>query len=85
MKKLAVLFLLSFFLTKTYSQITKGNWLFGGNVSLSNEKDKNDFGSQLNQTEFEVAGNAGYFVVDKLAIGLRPDFFLLKQKQTSIL
>jgi hypothetical protein len=80
MKKLSlVLISLGFFIVSK-AQITKGNWLFGGNISLSNEKDKNDFGTQLNQTEFEISGNAGYFFINKLAAGLRPDFFFAKTK-----
>lgn len=40
MKKLKTLFLFTFFVTNLYSQITKGNWLIGGNVNVARTKPK---------------------------------------------
>lgn len=82
MRKLTILFLSTFLLTNSYSQITKSNWLWGGNISFSNTKYKSDLGQQLDETRIEISGNSGYFIIDKLAVGLRPDFFITKTKTT---
>lgn len=80
MIKFATLLLFTCLLTNSYSQITKGNWLIGGAISFSNDKDRNDFGSQLNETQIDISGNVGYFFIDKLSLGLRPDLLFAKTK-----
>src|SRR5690554_2282184 len=75
MKKLLVvipLFLL--FFGKANAQITKGNWMFGGNASFSNkENHQNKFesSSKVKHTEFDIKANAGYFFIDNLQAGVR--------------
>lgn len=71
MKKLFVsYFFISFFITAN-CQITRGNWLVGGNANfsssnqnLSNSTDKNS------STAFSILPNIGYFVADKFAFGI---------------
>ena len=56
------------------AQITKGNWLFGGTIGFSSDQPSNDYGKQTT-TIIQVMGNAGYFLKDKLATGLRPNLY----------
>lgn len=62
------------------AQITKGNWLWGGNISFSNEKDQNDIGTQLKESRIQVSGNVGHFFIDKLTLGLRPNYYFTRTK-----
>jgi hypothetical protein len=81
-QKFACLFVFSFLLTaSSYSQITKGFWMFGGNGSFENSKTNYPQG-QIKVTNIRISPNAGYFLVDKFAAGLRID--LLHTKGGSI-
>ena len=58
------------------AQITKGNWMVGGNGSFSSKKiTTNDaiggFSSVSTFRSIEISPNVGYFVINKLAFGLR--------------
>ncbi len=64
------------FLTSN-AQITKGNWMMGGNLSLSNNESESTTGSNtqtFKANKFNIDGSIGYFPIDKLAIGLSPSF-----------
>lgn len=70
------------FLT-TNAQITKGNWLMGGNGNLSftksEAKSNNTNGLTINSNSGETIGillepNVGYFIKDKFAMGLKIGF-----------
>lgn len=53
-----------------FSQITKTNWMVGGNAGFSFSNPNNgDFGNKV--TIVTIAPNIGYFFVDKFAAGLR--------------
>lgn len=64
--------LLTFTLT-TYSQITKGNWLVGGNGRFQSSKTYYQQG-QLKLTSINISPNIGYFIHDKIAGGLRLNY-----------
>lgn len=69
-----------FLLAKADAQITKGNWLVGGNFSYSKDKSMgNDVINSKSRT-VDIMPNAGYFVVDKLALGARLNVGSSKQK-----
>ena len=53
-------------------QITKGNWLVGGNGTFSRVQNSSTASAQFKQTDFEIRPLLGYFLKDKLAIGLAP-------------
>jgi hypothetical protein len=74
MKKTILLILISFtFYNNADSQITKGNWMIGGAASFKSSK--YDYGGvSLKQTIAQLSGDVGYFVIDKLAIGLKPGY-----------
>lgn len=55
-------------------QITKKNWLFGGNMNFSSSNYSSIIGSNT-YTVIRITGNAGYFVADKLAVGLKPNLY----------
>lgn len=71
LKSIAIAFL--FFTITTNAQITKGNWMVGGNASLSNKEtyNKNFSSDKGRTTEIEVSANVGYFIIDKLQGGVR--------------
>jgi hypothetical protein len=72
-QKFAFLFIFSVLLVPgSYSQITKGFWMFGGNGSFEHSKTTYPQG-QIKVTNIRVSPNAGYFLVDKFAAGLRVD------------
>jgi hypothetical protein len=78
--KMKTLFLLSsLFLTHViHAQITKSYWLVGGSGSFSSTGNNRVGGNK--ESRVQVAGDIGYFVVDKLALGLKPGFFRLKNR-----
>jgi hypothetical protein len=75
MNKIFTLFLCTLFAFNLKAQITKKNWLVGGNVGFSSSTTKV---GRLSTTANNVllTGNSGYFVIDKLAIGLQPEINL---------
>jgi hypothetical protein len=60
------------FIKTANSQITKGNWLVGGNASFSSLKSSSTATAQFKQTSVEISPVVGYFLNDKFAVGLRP-------------
>lgn len=61
----------------TNAQITKGNWLVGGNFRFSSEKaesSSNNFTTTQKGFGFNLTTDLGYFLKDKLAVGLVPTF-----------
>jgi hypothetical protein len=81
MRKL-LLFAFAVLCTKlSFAQITKGNLLLGGNISYTHSKPK-DFGIGTKTAYSYLDGtmNAGYFVVNKLAPGVRLSAIIGKTK-----
>ena len=54
-----------------FSQIKIGQYLLGGNISFESTKQQNDINSTFQSNDFDIAPNIGYFIVDKLAGGVR--------------
>ncbi len=65
---IAIIILLS---TKSYSQISKGNWLIGGDVKF-NYTANTVMDSKYSSTTLNINPQLGYFILDKFAVGLRP-------------
>lgn len=59
-------------------QLTKGNFLIGGNASFSSTKFKNTLTSNYTLTELNISPNIGYFFADKFAFGIRPGYSLTR-------
>jgi len=73
MHKATFLFFAFIFVIKNVnSQITMGNWLVNGTASFSKLQSSSTAITQFKQTNFQISPSLGYFLKDKLAIGLRP-------------
>lgn len=75
MQKIIFIFIcLVFYNINAYSQITKDTWMIGGSAGFRNSTYNNggDFSSK--QTIVELSGDIGYFIIDKLAVGLKPGY-----------
>jgi len=58
-----------------FSQISKGQWLVGGNAGFASYKN-----GDYKQTDITISPNAGYFFIDHFAGGLRVNFTSQKPK-----
>lgn len=75
MKTIKTLFLaILLFTMTTNAQITKGNWMVGGDGSFSNSKATNSTGIIGSSNGVGISPNIGYFFTDKLAVGIRASF-----------
>lgn len=82
MRKL-ILFVFATTLFKFSSaQITRGNWLLGGNISFSHSKPKEHTIGINSTSELDAAVNTGYFFINKLAAGLRLSSQISKVKMS---
>lgn len=73
MQKVILFIILSCFTIKNVqSQITKGNWLVGGSASFSQQNPSSTAIAMFKQTNFQITPVAGYFLLDKFAVGLNP-------------
>jgi len=64
----------------SFSQITKGNWMTGGNFSFKSTKSSDGQGYYFKTNTLAISPNIGYFFIDKLAVGIRPSFSTQKIK-----
>ncbi|SHF91129.1 hypothetical protein SAMN02745131_03832 [Flavisolibacter ginsengisoli DSM 18119] len=72
MKKIALLaFSILFTIIKGNCQLTKGNWLLGGNASFTSTKYNRGPISDQDLIEVRVNPNIGYFFIDKFSGGLK--------------
>lgn len=76
MKAIKVLFISTILFTiTTNAQITKGNWMVGGDASYNNTKVLNNNGEIIGSGNgIRVFPNIGYFFIDKLTIGVNGNF-----------
>lgn len=86
MKKLFVSLLLfaSFFIA--HSQLTQKTWLAGGTgtfYSYHNDYSTSGYSNEAKYTQIDFSASVGYFVADKLALGLRPTFSSIKGEVTT--
>lgn len=72
MKRVFFFFFFVFIFLSSHEQITKGNWLVGGSVSYASTNFRSEYyGAPYNYRIVTVNPNVGYFVVNKLATGLK--------------
>jgi hypothetical protein len=75
MKRSNLLLLLSIlFFNKSNGQITRDNWMVGGNANFLFNRSNTGF-TDTKTTTINLAPNIGYFFVDKLAGGIRLSFY----------
>lgn len=73
MKTIITTLLFLFFTVASFGQLTKGNWLTGGNAKLYLFRENNSTSTyDYHYTQIDLSANVGYFVADKIAFGLRP-------------
>ena len=71
-KVLTSISLTIFFLNCAKSQITKHNWLLGGNINYSSTNfNSENFGVPHNLNTLQINPNIGYFPLDKFATGIK--------------
>ena len=74
----------AFYTNIASAQLTKGNWLIGGNGKFYSSKE--DFkippsiSSSSKRIDINISSNIGYFVTDRLAFGLKPAVSFVKSK-----
>lgn len=84
MKQIITLLFLFFFFNAN-AQIDKGIWLVGGTgnfLSSNYENSGPTFSSKSNRVDIAISPNVGYFVLDKLALGLKTSFTKYKEQIT---
>jgi hypothetical protein len=75
MKKLLLAAFLFISTNEIFSQVNQGQWLVGGNAGFNFGKIGDN-----KYTTISVAPDAGYFVINQLAVGLRPELTYSKTK-----
>jgi len=74
MKSILLFFIGFIFYHNADSQITKGNWMIGGAASFRSSDYERVPGFLSKQTLIQLSGEVGYFIIDKLALGLKPGY-----------
>lgn len=74
MKTGLLFLLLSIVSTMALTQIKKGQYLLGGSIHFESTKEDNSINATHTSNNFSISPSVGYFIVDKLAGGLRLDF-----------
>jgi outer membrane protein W len=72
-KVMLMIFIASISNTAAHCQITKGNWLVGGSGEFHNQHEDLQ-GSDIRGLTISVAPDIGYFIIDKLGVGLNVTF-----------
>jgi hypothetical protein len=85
MKHIFLTFFLFLTTTLVFGQLTKGHWLVGGSGRFYSYK--NEFLSSISTnsgkyTQIDLSPNVGYFLADKLALGLKTTISSLKGNWT---
>lgn len=74
MKRIFLLFVgIIFFSITSQGQISKGYWMAGGKAAFSASNTHSSLGS-VNQIKLSVSPDVGYFIINKLALGVDGDF-----------
>lgn len=83
MRYLTFLIIFLFITTTAFSQLDKGIWIVGGSGSFNSYH--RDFSTPAytviyKNTDITISPSVGYFIIDKLALGLRPSYLLQKSE-----
>jgi len=71
MKKIILILTILLTTISAKSQITKGNWMFGGDATFYSFTTERKGLENLHSTNITINPNISYFVIDKLAVGLK--------------
>lgn len=83
MKTKIILAVAVFFVANSYAQITKGNWLVGGNASFSHTDNNSTSSSLFNNTTISFSPNLCYFISDKFCTGIKISSLQIKNDYPS--
>jgi len=84
MKKSTLLFLLLSFTATAFTQINKGQFLAGGNINFESIKYESSVNASYESTNFFISPDIGYFIINKMAGGLRIDFRSYNNKSENL-
>lgn len=73
-KRIYLIVIIVFAANYANCQLTKGNWMIGGGASFRSSKYETNTSAYSKQTLVNLSGDVGYFIIDKLAIGLKPGY-----------
>lgn len=83
MNRITALLIFLLFVTSSFAQITKNNWMVGGTARFKSVKEKQD---DLDVSTFTIdaSTNLGYFFIDKMAGGLNLGYNYFKYKNLGV-
>ena len=82
--KILPLFFLLFITTTAFTQIKKGQYLLGGGINFESTKEEGSIYPTNKSNNFFISPAIGYFIVDKIAGGLRIDFGSYDSKSDNV-
>ncbi len=85
-KTIFTVFVIFIVTLKTQAQLDKGTWLVGGNGSFASSKGSfstDTYSQESKETNLNISPNIGYFLLDKLAVGIKPGFTWYKSLITT--
>ncbi len=86
MKPILLFFTIITIVFTANGQITQGNWLVGGTGSFLTSKNSYTsptFSSTSDRLDIKISPNVGYFVIDKLGVGVKTSFSKNKEEVTT--
>jgi Outer membrane protein beta-barrel domain len=84
MKTITLILLFLAFTSVAFTQISKGQFLAGGKISFESIRDENSINGNNESTNYFISPNIGYFIIDKMAGGLRIDFDSYNHKSGNV-
>lgn len=75
MKQFSFLITVIFLASTVHAQLNKGQWLVGGTAGFSyakNSSNNNIYSYSTKSTSLQASPSAGYFIINGLAVGVRP-------------
>ncbi len=84
MKTILLLSLLLALTTTAFTQVSKGQFLIGSSINFESIKNENSSYGNYESTNYYISPNIGYFIINKIATGLRVDFKSYNNKSESL-
>ncbi|MBD3750436.1 MAG: hypothetical protein IE931_13175 [Sphingobacteriales bacterium] len=85
-RTILLLFFILFFYLPGFAQLDKNTWIVGGGGTFSSVNDEfssNTVSTEYKRTNLQLSPQIGYFIKDKLAVGLKPSIWWEKDKGLS--
>jgi hypothetical protein len=84
MKKYFFLVVCIVFTLKADCQVSKNNWLTGGNGEFSDDNTSFNSGSEIKGTQLNISTKLGYFPIEKFAFGLLVNYGQTTNKSNNV-